>query len=427
MGLYRTKTCLSKLNQLLLFFKAFAVVALMVMAGMFLLKMNYSRTLLVVVFSTAIPLMGMSRLLLNMVHERLLAKGVNATRVLIVGAGETAQMLLEKIHNFPTLGYYVVGFVADAGHGKKYLGKEIIGSVRDIPRIIEDFQVDEVIFARPTISREKVLDVIVQLEDADVGVKMVSDLYDIVTSQTVIDGIADIPMIEIHKRKFHRLQDLLRVAIDYGLGTTFLLISFPFWLLIALAIRLESPGFTLVRNQRIGKKGKPFNIIKFRTLYRDVSPDAPEPVSSHDPRVTRLGKFLRRSRLDEWPQLLNVVAGQMALVGPRPERPDIVKTYKEWQKLRLEVKPGITGLWQILGRRDLFLHQNLEYDFYYIKNRSILLDLTILMRTIPTMLFGSSPIFRGRLVNAEQERQEFNRYASEEANEEDALDIGIRA
>lgn len=408
MGLYRTKTCLSKLYQLLLYFRALAVVALVVMAGMFLLKMSYSRVLLALVFAATIPLVGIARLLLNIAHERLLFKGVNATRVLIVGAGEAGQMLLEKIQNFPALGYHVVGFIAEAGLGKRYLGKEILGSSKDIGRIIEEHQVDEVIFARPNLSREKVLNLIVQLEKHDVGVKMVSDLYDIVTSQTVIDGIADIPMVEIHRQRFRHLQDSLKMIVDYLLGTIFLLLSLPFWLLIALIILVESPGSVLFRSQRVGKKGKPFKIFKFRTLHRDVSPDLDRFIKLDDPRVTRFGHLLRRTRLDEWPQLLNILMGQMSLVGPRPEVPEIVANYKEWQKLRLEVKPGITGLWQIMGRRDLFLHQNLEYDFYYIKNRSLLLDLTILLRTVPAMIFGSSPVYRGWLIDAESQRRDFN-------------------
>ncbi|MBU0518416.1 exopolysaccharide biosynthesis polyprenyl glycosylphosphotransferase [bacterium] len=418
MGLYRTKICQSKLTQLLHYFRAFAVVALMVMAGMFLLKVDYSRSLLAIVFITAIFFAGTSRFLLNTIHERLLAKGVNATRVLIVGAGETAQILLEKIHNFPTLGYYVVGFIAEAGHGKRYLGKEILGAVKDIPRIIEEHQVDEVILARPSLSREKVLDLVVSLETMDVGVRMISDLYDIVTSQTVIDGIGDIPMIEIHKRRFHRLHDFLKVILDYSLGTLFLVISLPFWMLVGILIKLESHGSVIVKSKRVGQKGKKFAIFRFRTLYQDIPVDAPEPRTYSDPRVTRVGRFLRRTRLDEWPQLLNIIRGEMSLVGPRPERPHIVTTYKSWQKHRLEVKPGITGLWQILGRRDLFLHQNLEYDFYYIKNRSILLDIIILLRTIPTILFGASPVYRGKLVNTELERKLFN----EESMDQDIKD-----
>jgi exopolysaccharide biosynthesis polyprenyl glycosylphosphotransferase len=408
MGLYRLKVCLSKLSEMVLFLKAIAVVGLVMMAGMFVLKMDYSRVLLGVLFVTTIILVGMSRMFLKMLHERMMVKGINATRVLIVGSGETAQMLLEKTHNFPALGYYVVGFVAETGLGKRYLGKEILGASKDILKIIEDYQIDEVIFARPSMSREKVLDLIVQMEEADVGIKMVSDLYDIVTSQTVIDGIADIPMIEIHRQKFGWLQSTIKLAMDYGLGTIFLALSLPFWLLIGILIRLESIGPILVRDERIGRKGKLFQLFKFRTLYRHDPPEGSPPAGWSDPRVTRFGRFLRRSSLDEWPQLLNILRGEMSLVGPRPELPVIVANYREWQKLRLEVKPGITGLWQIMGRKDLFLHQNLEYDFYYIKNRSLLLDLSILLRTIPAMIFGASPAYRGWLVNADLERQDFN-------------------
>ncbi len=418
MGLYRAKVCLSKLSEMVLFLKAFALVALVMMAGMFALQVPYSRLLLTVVFLTSIPLVGITRMLLKMLHERMMAKGINATRVLIVGSGETAQMLLEKTHNFPALGYYVVGFVAEVGLGKRYLGKEILGNSKEILKIIEDHQIDEVIFARPHLSRERVLDLIAQLEKVDVGVKMVSDLYDIVTSQTVIDGIADIPMIEIRKQRFGRLQNFVKACMDYLLGTFFLLLALPFWLIIGLIIRLESSGPILVHDRRSGRKGKPFRLYKFRTLYRHHPPEENPPASWNDPRVTRFGRFLRRSSLDEWPQLLNILRGEMSLVGPRPELPAIVENYRDWQKLRLEVKPGITGLWQIMGRKDLFLHQNLEYDFYYIRNRSLLLDFSILLRTIPAVLFGASPAYRGWLVHADIERQDFiNAGLKKEAND----------
>ncbi|RJP80613.1 MAG: exopolysaccharide biosynthesis polyprenyl glycosylphosphotransferase [Candidatus Zixiibacteriota bacterium] len=426
MGLYRVKVCQSKLNDMALFLRAFAVVALVVMAGMFLLKVDYSRILLAAVFLSAMPLVGLARMALKSLHERMMAKGINATRVLIVGSGETAQMLLEKTHSFPALGYYVVGFVAEVGIGKRYLGKEILGSSRDILKIVDDYQIDEVIFARPNLSREKVLDLIVQLEKADVSIKMVSDLYDIVTSQTVIDGIADIPMVEIHKQKFGRVQSAIKEVLDYLLASLLLLISLPLWVTIAVLIRLGSAGPVLIRDDRIGRKGAPLRIFKFRTLYRQPESGEAPPAGWNDPRVTRFGRFLRRTSLDEWPQLLNILRGEMSLVGPRPELPGIVANYKEWQKLRLEVKPGITGLWQIMGRKDLFLHQNLEYDFYYIKNRSLLLDLSILLRTIPAMVFGASPAYRGWLVHADLEREDFSNVSLKSESKE-SFQEGARA
>jgi exopolysaccharide biosynthesis polyprenyl glycosylphosphotransferase len=425
MGLYRVKVMYSKLQEMIIFLKGFAVVALVVMAGMFIIKVNYSRLLLAVVFLTALPLLGIARIILKLLHERMVMKGVNATRVLIVGSGETAQILLEKTHNFPALGYYVVGFVAEVGVGKRYLGKEILGSVKDILKIVEEHQIDEVIIARPNLSREKVLDLIAQLEKVDVGVKLVSDLYDIVTSQTVIDGIADIPMIEIRRQRFGWLQNGAKYLMDYTLGTLLLIFSLPFWLAIAVIIKMESRGPVMVRVPRIGRKGRAFQLYKFRTLYRyDAAVE--KVVRENDPRVTRFGRILRKTRLDEWPQLLNLMLGQMSLVGPRPEIPEIVAEYKEWQKLRLEVKPGITGLWQIMGRKDLLLHQNLEYDFYYIKNRSLLLDFSILMRTIPAVLFGAKPAYRGWLQNVESERQAFANLEMRKENPE-TFQHGARA
>jgi lipopolysaccharide/colanic/teichoic acid biosynthesis glycosyltransferase len=154
----------------------------------------------------------------------------------------------------------------------------------------------------------------------------------------------------------------------------------------ALRVRLDSPGPAFFRQTRIGREGRPFEMWKLRTMHREVGRYEEAPRGPGDPRVTRYGRWLRATSLDELPQLLNVLRGEMSLVGPRPEMPFIAAGYDEWQRRRLSVKPGITGLWQILGRKDLPMHENLQYDFYYIRNRSLALDLSILIRTVGAVL-----------------------------------------
>jgi lipopolysaccharide/colanic/teichoic acid biosynthesis glycosyltransferase len=154
----------------------------------------------------------------------------------------------------------------------------------------------------------------------------------------------------------------------------------------ARRIRRESPGPALFRQRRIGRDGVVFEIHKFRTMHADVDPYRVAPREGADTRITEFGRWLRSTSIDELPQLLDVLKGDMSLVGPRPEMPFIVEDYDEWQKRRLSVKPGLTGLWQILGRKDLPMHQNLQYDFYYIRNRSLAHDLSILIRTIGVVL-----------------------------------------
>lgn len=167
-----------------------------------------------------------------------------------------------------------------------------------------------------------------------------------------------------------------------------LVIASPIIAVIVLAIKLDSSGKAVLLQQRVGKDGKLFNMYKFRTMYKESSLYQKSPRKRNDKRVTRVGKFLRRTSIDELPQLINVLKGEMSIVGPRPEMPFIVKKYKQWEKRRLVVKPGLTGLWQILGRKDLPLHKNLEYDFYYINNQSFILDLVIIFKTIPVVIRG---------------------------------------
>jgi len=181
---------------------------------------------------------------------------------------------------------------------------------------------------------------------------------------------------------------LIRRFLDIILALTALVLFSPVWLLLIILIRLDSRGRAIFIHKRIGKDGKLFTLYKFRTMHQGVKKEEYAPISLKDPRITRIGKVLRRTSLDEIPQLLNVLKGEMSLVGPRPEMKFIVDTYTPLQRKRLLVKPGITGLWQIMGRKDLPLHENVEFDLYYIMNRSLLLDLKIMLKTIIVVMIG---------------------------------------
>ena len=171
--------------------------------------------------------------------------------------------------------------------------------------------------------------------------------------------------------------------IDIVLAVLGLIITLPFFPIISYLIKKDSSGKAIITQDRIEKRGKHFTFYKFRTMYKNAELYAPAPRDGYDDRVTKIGKTLRRYSIDELPQLWNVLKGEMSIVGPRPEMPFIVTKYAEWQKVRLEVKPGITGLWQILGRKDLPLEENLEYDLYYVLNQSLFLDFAIILKTLP--------------------------------------------
>ena len=184
------------------------------------------------------------------------------------------------------------------------------------------------------------------------------------------------------------IYEAIKRAIDIVFSIISLFLFAPFWVLIVVIIHLDSPGKAFFAHTRIGKNGKPFTLYKFRTMYQGVKDQELAPESPGDKRITSIGKFLRRTSLDEIPQLLNILKGQMSLVGPRPEMGFIVEHYSAHELKRLLVKPGLTGLWQIKGRKDLPLHQNLEFDFYYIQHRSLWLDLVIIIKTVVVVISG---------------------------------------
>jgi lipopolysaccharide/colanic/teichoic acid biosynthesis glycosyltransferase len=177
-------------------------------------------------------------------------------------------------------------------------------------------------------------------------------------------------------------------AADVVLSLTFLTLLAPVFLLIALLIRLDSPGPAFFRQRRIGLDGREFLMWKFRSMYSDSPAYARSPTTAHDPRLTRVGRLIRRISLDEFPQLLNVLSGDMSLVGPRPEMPFIVANYNALQRRRLAVKPGITGLWQISPARAFPIHENLQFDLHYITHRNLIFDAAILLRTLTAVVRG---------------------------------------
>jgi exopolysaccharide biosynthesis polyprenyl glycosylphosphotransferase len=246
--------------------------------------------------------------------------------------------------------------------------------------------VHEVFVADPALGHTRMLSLVLDCEDLGVEFRVVTNLFEVLTAGTPIELVDDLPLVRLGRERVSPLYEPLKRAMDLALAGLALVAAAPVMLWVALRIRATSPGPALFRQERVGQGGAVFRIWKFRTMARDADPEARAPARASDPRVTAYGRWLRAASLDELPQLWNVLRGEMSLVGPRPEMPFIVAGYDEWQRRRLSVKPGITGLWQILGRKDLPMHENLHYDFYYIRNRSLWLDLSILIRSVAVVL-----------------------------------------
>ncbi len=232
------------------------------------------------------------------------------------------------------------------------------------------------------------LNLVVELEEAHVTVKTVSNIMEVITGEFKDEEMADFPVMNLRDGHLSPGQATLKRIMDLVIILTTLPLWGPLWLFIAAHLRITQGAPVHFAHERVGKDGRSFRLHKFRTMALDAPEHAKSPTDQQDPRITKAGRWLRRTSLDEMPQLLNVLKGDMSLVGPRPEMPFIVDQYEEWQRRRLDVLPGVTGLWQVIGRKNLPLHYNLEYDFYYIRNQSLWVDLTILIRTLPAVIFG---------------------------------------
>jgi exopolysaccharide biosynthesis polyprenyl glycosylphosphotransferase len=260
--------------------------------------------------------------------------------------------------------------------------------VADVPRLIHDLKVDEVIIC---LARDRYADVeklSFELQSEPVRLRLVPDFLKLVMVQSSVDIVGGLPLIGLREPRINGPAWVIKRTFDVLATVLGLLIIWPILLVIAVLIKMSSPGSVLYRQQRVGENGRLFWVYKFRTMVVGADQQQTAEKTRSDPRVTQIGRFLRRTSLDELPNLINVLRGEMSLVGPRPEQVFIVQAYEPWQRQRLAVPPGMTGWWQVNGRSDLPMHLNTQYDLYYIRNYSLMLDLKILWRTIGVVING---------------------------------------
>ncbi len=318
-------------------------------------------------------------------------------RVLIVGTSGLGEQLANEFAQRPWAGAHVIGFASDEPACNSSL--PVFGRVHDTIEIVQQQQVDEVVFALPHHQQELMVRLSLHLQRYPVMVHTVPGLIDLAFARTSVGTLGGIPLISLRESALTESQRLLKRAFDVTASLLLLILLSPMMLLIAVWIKLDSPGPIFFVQERIGEHGKRFKMLKFRTMYQDAdhrwrevaTRDAAGRLihkSPHDPRITRVGQRLRRSSLDELPQLLNVLRGEMSLVGPRPEMPYIVSEYEAWQWQRFRVPPGITGWWQVNGRSDKPMHLHTEDDLYYVQNYSFWLDLMILLKTVAVVWRG---------------------------------------
>lgn len=312
-------------------------------------------------------------------------------RVAIVGNNDLALETAKEIEKREHLGYQLVGFITlNRSSQKKLKEKKVLGTARNLIKIIGQYDINRLIFATLVQHRE-FLEKLAEKKGGEVRVDVVPELYEVFIGKVDYNLMGDIPLIELTKQPPEWYQ-LIKRAIDFFLALFFIVLFFPIFILIGLVIKLTSPGPIFYTQERVGEKEKIFKAYKFRTMIH-LAEEQTGPVlaKENDPRITPVGRFLRRYRLDEIPQLINILKGEMSFVGPRPERPFFVKKFKKTvpgYNERFRIKPGLTGLAQISGGYSISARNKLKYDLIYIYNQSIFLDLKIIIQTIKVVLKG---------------------------------------
>lgn len=363
---------------------------------LFLSYREVSRWLFLVFVATAFSLLVAWRLVARFAVGSLGQTPAPQRRVLIVGAGSLGQYVGRLIEGYQWAGLTLVGFLGEAARGGPDV--PLLGSVDDVRTVVRAERIDEVVVALPSGSGD-LHELVNALLDLPLRVRVIPECFTLALDRPSIEEFAGVPMIDLRAGPLSDYQRVVKRVIDLIVGVVVGLVTLPLIAIIGVIIRLDSPGPIFFKQPRVGENGDLFTMYKFRSMVEGAEPmsqpiagreDGGPVVHKHpkDPRVTRVGRFLRRSSLDELPQLLNVLRGDMSLVGPRPELPWLVAQYEPWRRRRLVVPPGMTGWWQVNGRAEKPLHLHTDDDLYYIANYSFWLDMRILWRTLWVVLEG---------------------------------------
>lgn len=401
-GMYRVWFASSRFDELSTLFKASFVGIFVLFFLIFIDDYSHnvassSRILIFIYWGLFLFFVGAGRLLIRAFQRRLIIHGFGRKNTLIVGFNERAFEVHNQIIEHKALGLDVVAYIAvhDENIEKDYQNIPVIGRVADLPKFIDEKNIKEVIIALDKENHDLLVEVISLSENKGVGLKIVPDLYEILSGQARSSQLYGIPLIDIMPELMPEWEKRLKRLIDIIASLLILIITFPICLLSAIVIKIDSEGSIFFKQERIGQNGKVFRILKFRSMKKDAEKET-GPVWSQkdDPRITGVGRFIRKVRIDEIPQMFNVLKGEMSIVGPRPERAFFVEQLSKeipYYKRRLKVRPGITGWAQVKHKYDESIEDvkiKLRYDLFYIENMSLRMDFKILLRTIFVVLFG---------------------------------------
>jgi exopolysaccharide biosynthesis polyprenyl glycosylphosphotransferase len=397
-GRYRTSTIGAEIQRL---GRAFILLALIVAAAQFVWKRpdrELSRIFFALYYAAAFLLLAGNRVALRMTARAARRRGFNTRTLAVVGTSDMAKGVIEALAAHPEWGYVFAGYVLENGDGAPP-GARVLGRLDDLGQILEQEVLDEVVIGARHARLERIEEALRLCEEQGVGVKVLLDFFPNSTSRVAVEELEGMPVLSFATAPNAVAPLAAKRVFDLAVSILALVFLLPLFLGIALAVKLDSPGPVFFRQRRMGLNGREFWMWKFRSMcdgaeamqpalaqLNEVS--GPAFKSSQDPRVTRVGRWLRRTSLDEFPQFWNVVKGDMSVVGPRPPIPSEVSKYARWQRRRLSVRPGLTCTWQVSGRSEVDFDRWMELDLHYIDHWSLWHDLSIVLRTIPAVLLG---------------------------------------
>ncbi len=401
-GLYKFMYLSSRLDEIIAVVKAATIGVLILFFAIFFDdatsgRIPHVRMFFLFYLSAVILIVSITRLTLRTLQKQLLMRGIGLRNVIIVGSGERAISVFDLTKKYPNLGYDPLGFVqvAPAASQTPVLPAPMLGGASELNTAIEKYNAHEVIIALEESEKDILPSVLTSINGADASIKIVPDLYDSIAGQARTSQLYGFPLIDVVPQLAQQWQIVTKRFIDAMVSLVCLVLGSPVWLMVTLAIRLDSKGPAIYKQVRVGKDQKTFTLWKFRSMYVDAEKHTgPVWASKNDPRVTRVGRILRKTHLDESPQFLNVLRGEMSLVGPRPERPYFVEKLSKdipLYKRRYKVKPGLTGLAMVKYKYHESIDDvkaDLQYDIYYIENMSLRLDFEILFWTIFQVMRG---------------------------------------
>ncbi len=375
--------------------------AALALAGLlFILAYEKSRLGLLYFYGIHFALVALWRAVVRLVRRRRYSEGQQPRRVLLVGGGEAARQALSRLEVLSWAGVQLVGCLADGEQiSDKKTDIPLLGTFDDLEQVLQQQRVKDVLLAFPAEDYCTVNELASRLVIQPCSVWVIPDYFNLLLYGGHVENLGGVPMISLKYPTLTGYQRVTKRVFDLLVGGLVLIMISPILIIAAIAIRLDSPGPVFFKQRRVGENGRVFGMYKFRSMVQDADSRLMEVIkhdangniihkSKDDPRITRVGKFIRRASIDELPQILNVLRGEMSLVGPRPEMPFLVEKYETWQRARFAVPQGITGWWQVNGRSDKPMHLNTEDDLYYVRHYSMLLDLYILAKTPFAVLRG---------------------------------------